>query len=150
MLGNKTVTFILLLVLACSQASLLPATSSDTDSFSNLEAFRKAELARHNDKRKLHGVPPLTLNNSLNDLAQEYSKKLLSTNTLTHSASAKNGSYGENIFKTWSSRKYNFPPEGPSGSWYSEVNNYDFSTGLAKTPGKMIYHFTAMIWKEVT
>lgn len=41
--------------------------------------LRQAELDRHNELRAQHGCPPLVLDNSLNNAAQAYAKRLYST-----------------------------------------------------------------------
>lgn len=60
----------------------------------DLPALRNAELAKHNEKRAIHGSPALTLNDTLNTAAQVYAEHLASILTLEHSSEAKSGSYG--------------------------------------------------------
>lgn len=43
--------------------------------------------------------------------------------------------------------KYNFGTA--TQRWYDEIKDYNFATGKAITPGKVVGHFTAQIWKNV-
>ncbi len=60
----------------------------------DLTALRNAELAKHNQKRALHGSSALTLNATLNTAAQAYAEHLATIGTLSHSSQAQGGSYG--------------------------------------------------------
>lgn len=149
MVNRQFIAFLSLLALVSSQSAPLLATSTGEETTFNKDELRKAELDKHNAFRKLHGVPPLLLSDSLNAIAQTFSDTLFNSHTMAHSAAAINGEYGENLFKSRGSPTYYFPAEGISGSWYSEIKNYNFSSGQALTPGLQIYHFTSMIWKAV-
>ena len=60
-----------------------------------LKEYRHASLAAHNVCRAKHGVPPLSLNNKLNQLAQQWAEHLLSKSHLEHRP---NNNNGENIY----------------------------------------------------
>lgn len=54
------------------------------------------------------------------------------------------------MFWGWGSPNYTYPTAAASVNWYSEIKDYDFDTAQPITPGKLVGHFTAMVWKEVT
>jgi uncharacterized protein YkwD len=56
-------------------------------------------LAYHNQLRAKHCVPPLVLDNGLNQVAQNYSQYLASNNLFQHSYNQ----YGENLYSMDSS-----------------------------------------------
>ncbi len=62
---------------------------------SELNIVRQKALDRHNYYRSLHNVSALTLDDTINDVAQNYSVKLGSINQLKHSYNLR---YGENLF----------------------------------------------------
>ena len=56
-------------------------------------------LAAHNNYRKIHGVPPLILNQELSKIASKRAKKLIKTNEINHYLLKYNGSpLGENLY----------------------------------------------------
>ena len=65
-----------------------------SDSNPELTALRNAELAKHNEKRAIHGSPALTLNDTLNTAAQAYAEDLVTNGNFAHSPAARSGSYG--------------------------------------------------------
>jgi uncharacterized protein YkwD len=72
------------LFLIASVASLSLVHTQVDSAF--LQAFRRAELARHNDYRAIHGSPAVALNESLNAAAQKYADKLAAAKSgLIHS-----------------------------------------------------------------
>ena len=101
-----------------------------------LKEYRQASLAAHNVCRARHGVPPLSLNNKLNQLAQQWAEHLLSKSYLEHRPNNKNG---ENIFMC--RRSWAPAPQAQEAvdDWYTEIKNY---TGPG-TAG----HFTQVVWK---
>lgn len=114
----------------------------------DFSTLRSAELVRHNYFRSRHGSAPLTINSSLNTLAQNYASVLLSTNKFVHSPSAEKGLYGENLYYAWGSPTYTYANYTSSNSWYAENVYYNYATGLPMK-GKTTGHFTAMIWRGV-
>lgn len=56
----------------------------------DLNAFRAAELAKHNQLRQLHKAPALKIDNNLNQVAQKWALYLASINKMVHSQ----GKYG--------------------------------------------------------
>ncbi|XP_066524864.1 GLI pathogenesis-related 2 [Hoplias malabaricus] len=104
-------------------------------------SFKQKFLAKHNEYRKNHGVPEVTLNEELSETAQAWANHLLSKRSLAHSDTDD----GENVFYSYSSVKKE--PTGPEAveSWYSEIKDYNFSKpGHQPKTG----HFTQVVWKE--
>ncbi|XP_069039377.1 GLI pathogenesis-related 2 isoform X2 [Lepisosteus oculatus] len=103
--------------------------------------FDKEFLDTHNDYRKKHGAPPLTLSRELSKTAQAWADHLLSIKTLQHSKT-KNG---ENVYYAWSSAPKKLAGKEPVDSWYSEIKDYNFSRpGFQSNTG----HFTQVVWKS--
>lgn len=119
-----------------SEASSSSSSSSSSSDFGDVsdEAFSKAILDAHNDKRALHGVSALSWSQSAYDYAQAYADKYSCSGSLTHSG----GSYGENLAVGYSS--------GPAAvdAWYSEGDDYNYSSAST------FDHFTAIVWKSTT
>ena len=109
--------------------------------------FQLEALKIHNELRKKHNAPPVTLNKELCDIAEKYSKYLASKRTLVHSTNKYKGeSLGENIFMCFGSA---CTGTYMTQAWYDEIKDYDF-----KKPGWQngTGHFTQVVWvncKEV-
>lgn len=65
-----------------------------------LANFRQEALAEHNAKRQLHCTGPMTLDDALNTVAQDYAQHLADTDQFVHSNTP---GLGENLFKMSSS-----------------------------------------------
>ena len=115
----------------------------------NLEKLRELELKEHNYLRSLHGVPPLTINERLNDIAQKYAQVLAKKQKMEHSKKedrALDGKYvGENLYTQSSTAKLVYTCGSMSKSWYSEIKDYNFETGQSTG---VTGHFTQLIWKD--
>lgn len=104
----------------------------------------------HNYLRSLHGVPPLILNEDLNQMAQNYAKVLAKKRTMEHSKNrnlkGKEGEWvGENLHCQTSSGQVSYTSGDMSKGWYSEIKDYNFKTG--KSTG-VTGHFTQLVWKD--
>ena len=112
-------------------------------------------LAKHNEYRRKHGVPDLSLDNELIKLAQDYSAVLAYDGDIYYISPSGNKNknkenVGENIFTCTSILKtqcYNEGSTKPVDDWYNEINNYNFND-----PGFTLdtAHFTQLIWKSTT
>lgn len=137
---------ILVWIISASTVSLKPTTTLTADLKSQMA---KAELSILNHQRSLHGVPSVQLNSTLTNAAQAYADKLCATKIFAHSPEAHDGKYGQNLYTAAAYPAINYTDGKATLSWYSEIDNYDFSTGQS-TNGLPVGHFTAEIWKAVT
>ena len=107
-----------------------------------LNAFRDEILNKHNEIRKSHGSPELTINDYLNKIAQSYAKQILDSKGQKFFPNNvyNDSSLGENIII--SSIK---EPKEIFEKWYNEKNCYDFSLNKFQ---KGTGHFTQIVWKS--
>ncbi len=117
----------------------------------NLERMRELELEEHNRLRRLHGAPPLILNDDLNEMAQKYAQVIAQKNELSHSKNrnlkGKEGEWvGENLYYFYASPVCEYKCGNMSKSWYDEIKDYNFDTGKSKNGG-VVGHFTQLVWK---
>jgi uncharacterized protein YkwD len=109
----------------------------------NLATFRQQALSTHNTFRQKHGSPALTLDNGLNNLAQDWAQQLAKSGKMQHRPNNKSG---ENIYYGWSSQA-GFDVDGntPVKAWYDEVSKYNYNNpGFSSETG----HFTQVVWKN--
>lgn len=128
---------------ACLGLAAQAAASSDTPT-SNVPAEWADMLKAHNDKRKLHCVPPLTWSAQLAAEAQTWADKC--TNTHEKGISA-----GENL-AFWTPSASN--GQAFQSTWYCEIDHYDFNNpqvvgGFKKGCDPPVNgHFTQVVWKD--
>ena len=60
--------------------------------------YAACQLQKHNELRKKHGSPDMTLNSEMSQGAQAWAKILADKGTLEHSSSDVNGGNGENLW----------------------------------------------------
>ena len=108
----------------------------------NLDKYRKSALQTHNELRKKHGASDLTMNEKLNEMAQDYAQKLLNYegNKAFPFNIYKDSLLGENI--TISKKE---DPEKICMKWYNENKAYDFDSNKFQ---KEAIHFTQLVWKS--
>ena len=118
----------------------------------DLKIMQELELKQHNYLRSLHGVPPLKLNQELNEIAQKYAEKLAKQRALNYSKDSdpylkgkKEEWVGENLNASFSSSTIMYNSGNMSDSRYSEIKDYNFDTG-EKTG--VLCHFTPLVWKD--
>lgn len=116
-----------------------------------ISSFRSGAFDKHNQLRDIHGVAPLSLDSNLNNIAQDYSQKLVSIGSLVHSGTE---GLGENLAMAMSSAPFNQSPDecykigqAVSQDWYDEITDYNFNN-----PGSNMNtgHFTQIVWKDLT
>lgn len=73
---------------------------------------------------------------------------MLAQSYFGHSAEARSGRYGENLYWGWGSPRVTYKTAEASQSWYDEIADYNYNTFKSNDPSKMVGHFTAMIWKS--
>ncbi|KAB0792093.1 hypothetical protein PPYR_14054 [Photinus pyralis] len=128
----------------CSVAVLEGVVSAELDPrAADLTAFRKQSLDRHNHYRKLHGCPPLVLNDTLSAYAQEWAQEISLMPKPKHRPAPK---YGENLSYA-SSSKAGYAENGEKSvdRWYKEISKYTFGEEPTKSGTG---HFTQVIWKS--
>jgi len=101
--------------------------------------FLEDALKAHNEYRKKHKVPKLTLSDDLCQVAQAWANKIAANDKMEHS---ENG-YGENVH--WTSAN-DTDGKSPVDHWYSEVKDFKFSGDLDYQRGTG--HFTQVVWKD--
>uniref|UniRef100_U5EXX7 Putative scp-like extracellular protein n=1 Tax=Corethrella appendiculata TaxID=1370023 RepID=U5EXX7_9DIPT len=108
------------------------------------DEFSLAMLKHHNEYRKKHLAPNLTLNADLTYDAQQWAEILARDDRFTY---RQNSKYGENLYCLWSSdRSAMANPKDVCRSWYEEVKQYSFNNepkGIIKGG-----QFTQMVWKS--
>ncbi|XP_071943846.1 uncharacterized protein [Antedon mediterranea] len=143
---------LLLLVGIISWASATPIIEGDSNevfasctnpsgnrvNFNDIYDLRQQILDSHNYYRCLHGVPSLTLDDTLNTYAQSVANDNAAKGKLEHSG----GQYGENLYASYGKR---ITGKLPTKSWYDEIQYYDFNNpGFSKETG----HFTQVVWMD--
>jgi hypothetical protein len=102
---------------------------------------RKEITAYINHYRSLHQAPPLTWNNDIAVVSENWSAYLLSNNLFQHS---QNPLYGENLafFQGYGTDILTLLKLAVDG-WYNEISEYNFSRpGFSQATG----HFTCLVW----
>lgn len=111
----------------------------------NLEKVRNDILENHNYHRKRHQVGNLKRNSEIEKIAQEYSEKMASKNSMVPSGNIYNNtSLGENLYYARASLDEIVNGTNVSESWYKEVIYYDFSHSGNK---ELSRNFTQLVWK---
>ena len=107
----------------------------------DLDLYRKKALQKHNELRKKHGAPDLTLNEKLNEMAQDYAVKLLNYEgqKVFPFNIYEDSLLGENI-----SISKKEDPEQICMKWYNEYKIYNFDLNKYQ---KDTMHFTQIVWK---
>jgi uncharacterized protein YkwD len=120
-----------------------------TQAFATDDATRAAILAKHNEYRALHGVPPLKVNQALNKYAEERLDIVTQQNGLSAGHTGLKAGYGENLGWYAGSTQPSLPTavETTVRGWYNEIANYDF-TNPRFTSGTG--HFSQVVWKSTT
>lgn len=152
--------------------SVFTEHSKAQQSTMDLEAFREAALAKHNEYRAKHGVPLMELDERLNQSSQAWAEKLKQDATeavkqgkpipFNHSQrDTRPDEGGENLYQD-ASYGMDRPDAATQAAkavdkWYNEIEVYDYSN-----PGEMksdappekarfgIGHFTQVVWKDST
>ncbi|XP_001359232.3 Golgi-associated plant pathogenesis-related protein 1-like [Drosophila pseudoobscura] len=110
--------------------------------FAHIHAdFAEDGLKKHNEYRKMHGVPALKLDSDITKGCESYAQTLAELGKLEHSKSEDRPGLGENLAYTYSD------PLSVVKMWYDEISKYDF-----KKPGFNMEtgHFTQVVWKAST
>jgi hypothetical protein len=112
-------------------------------------------LTQHNEWRKNYHKPPLQYDKRLAAHAQQWANYLAREAMQKHNPDRMvDGSQtGENIaYPSWmgmKTTKQSLFKQAVDG-WGNEVGDYDFTTHEPKIRGKMVGHFTQLIWRDTT
>ena len=118
-----------------------------------------AALAAHNDKRASPSLepqpnPPLVQLQWDNELAQTASAYASTCPSGHDSSSARTvpskgwNWVGQNIYWYWSSGWPSANVSNGVESWFDEINDFEYGTGALG--GKVIGHYTQLVWSETT
>ncbi|CAG9768166.1 unnamed protein product [Ceutorhynchus assimilis] len=109
----------------------------------DVDEFCEEALKVHNEYRRKHGVPEMSLNEDMCKFAQNWAETCARTASLQHRA---NNPYGENIFSMYSSDFAHVPTARDAiKEWYDELKQHNF--GVEKVQQGSL-HFTQIIWKN--
>lgn len=113
-------------------------------------ALRGTALSKHNSYRSTHRSPSMSLDDNLNNTAQQWAQHLAASGKLQHSSSSQRNGAGENLYASYttaSSIPANNLAEAAVKSWYDEVSDYNYANpGFSAKTG----HFTQVVWKNST
>jgi len=108
----------------------------------DLDSFRQQALNKHNEYRRKHCVPVMTLDSNLNSVAQQYAQYLAKNNLFQHSG--KQG-MGENLYMSSTTGQLNMNGADAVKAWYDEIKYYNYnSPGFSMSTG----HFTQVVWRK--
>ncbi|RMX60265.1 hypothetical protein pdam_00009103 [Pocillopora damicornis] len=113
--------------------------------------FGKTCVVSHNGLRKIHGAQPVAWSEELAKEATEWCEKLAMQGDLGNDNTTMDSkNRGENIAATSLTNSKSGGPRPELcamavDEWYSEIVNYNFETGLPKSPGLPIKHFAQVM-----
>lgn len=103
-------------------------------------------LELHNEKRALHGVPPLVLSERLSRYSQELATHLATERLYWHTP---DDGFGENVWNSgWEQDFADFSPESAVEDWYKEARQFNYRSYAELM--SQTRHFSQMVWKEST
>ena len=134
---NKIIIALLFVIVSCNNLRNL----GDFD----FSSFYTSLVNKHNTLRKKHSAQNLSKLAAIATLAQKTANSCKSQGKLVHSGTSYNGQWmGQNLFLMGGAAP---TADDVANDWYSENQNYDYSTGKAKKANAVIGHFTQMVWK---
>ncbi|XP_066569301.1 GLI pathogenesis-related 2 isoform X2 [Amia ocellicauda] len=105
------------------------------------DSFSREFLQACNERRRVHGAPPLVLSPDLIGESQRWAETLLSQSVLKHSPCG----HGENIWAKTGGPGTTATGREVVDAWYKESEKYDFSrSGRQDKTG----HFTQLVWRS--
>merc|ERR1712038_354611 len=121
------------------------SSSSESSGSTN---YATIALSKHNHYRRLHGSPPLSLDNMLSFGAQKHAERLAAKgNWLSNSDHDQyRGNVGENMGISCSSASHPSYDE-VTDEWYAEERLYDYYAGMGSPDTG---HFTQVVWRSST
>ena len=136
---NAVVLLMTIVLLSFTVSTTKGNSKMPVKAFISQAGFKQEMLKAHNDYRALHGAQSLTIDPSLNKLAQKWANTLAKQNIFKHSSYG----YGENLAMGGLS----FPPKSAVDMWYGEIKKYNFNRPRYQ-PGTG--HFTQVVWNGST
>ncbi|XP_057290562.1 uncharacterized protein LOC130613240 [Hydractinia symbiolongicarpus] len=109
-------------------------------------SFADKTTFAHNFVRDLHLVQNLEWDADLASEAQKYAEVLAVENSIQHSQGAKNGYYGENLYKGFDGFKRTKSVAEAVYYWYLEIGLYDFNNPAPNL--EEVGHFTELVWRS--
>ena len=108
----------------------------------DLPTFRQQALDAHNRWRQQHAAEPLTLDDKLSAVAQEWATQLAKRDVVEHRTGS---NFGENIYAAWGSASpFDVHGRVAVQAWYDEIKLYNFNKpDFSMETG----HFTQVVWK---
>ncbi|XP_066928457.1 Golgi-associated plant pathogenesis-related protein 1-like [Clytia hemisphaerica] len=99
-----------------------------------------------NTLRNLHvNTPNLAWSDTLATAAQSWAEHLAAQGELAHASNSERNGDGENLYQSKSIRSALCADA--LLAWYKEEANYNYITGSPTIEGKIIGHFTQVVWK---
>ncbi|CAF1382972.1 unnamed protein product [Didymodactylos carnosus] len=107
----------------------------------DLNSFRQQALDAHNQYRRKHCVPVMTLDSNLNNKAQQYAQYLAQNNVFQHS---NHQGMGENLWMISTTGELIQNGADAVKAWYDEISSYNYGRpGFSMATG----HFTQVVWR---
>jgi hypothetical protein len=133
----KQSMFVVAVLLLCATQKSFAVANPHPDFLQHL-------LARMNEHRARHGVPPLKLSAALNQYAEERVSTVSQQEGLAAGHAGLKSGYGENLFWSRSGQTVMYGATFIIDSWYAEQSDYkgDYSTDSER--------FSQLIWKDTT
>jgi len=119
-------------------------SSSGSGGSSGSDDYAASQLKKHNELRKKHGSPAMTINKQMNKEAEAWAQENAKNQRMKHSDPGDRNGNGENL---WYGCGYD--PAQATQDWYDEITDpgYDFNNpGYQSGTG----HFTQVVWKAST
>lgn len=114
------------------------------------EDYKQATLKKHNNYRKPHQAPAMKLDSGLSELAAQCAKYYMKKGKIDHTCTIK-GTAGENLYMSKRldpGTDLTKQAENACKYWYDEIVDYNYDHPDKSTPGKMVGHFTQLVWKK--
>ncbi|WP_326556399.1 CAP family protein [Micromonospora sp. NBC_01796] len=113
------------------------------------QVFLENMVASVNHYRAKHGVPPVTLDDTLVDYAKSRASLISTEEGLSRGHADLDHTYGENL--SWHASTDETPAgaEDATSGWYGEITDYNFGDPSSSGPGAT-GHFTQLVWRETT
>ncbi len=120
-----------------------PALTTGASTGGLNQGDKNALLDQHNAWRARYNVAPLTWDETVAAVAQEWANQIAASGKFAHRQGSK---YGENL---WAGTAGAFPMASVVDGWGNEVSNFDIGSNTCAA-GKVCGHFMQVIWRKST